>query len=437
MNNIEFFKKQFRKRQLGIKTILREDGPKPLMKNKVLERMIKQNIRGLDPDSAQKEIERLTIINRQLGYSLPEKYRIQKLIHPVDGRKDLNNPVLNISESINRLGDRLLPKASNLPFEFRVYQFLVDIAKKQNQANYKSDEILVLDVTKNMYTIFSPIDNLKNNVGLTDQDINNFINRIFVNNKIIFSYLDPNQIHEIEKIDKFANAVQLIPNLKESLFGIQPIIKQFDDIRGDLKKIIKNVKTNEILIEELGVIKSENGDDDDDDGFEEMSEDVKKGDVDSVIEDLAKLNPKNQQKVKQVVKDIKTASEEVRKEGKPFFKNKNDFLKFSDDVLEALKKTEKYKDLIKNVKEDKRMFNAVLNLLERFRKSPVSIRSLLVDKKKVDKDIKELFSDEKFTSDISNISKPKRGIKAIFVKQFAKTIGDENVEKVAEELSKL
>jgi hypothetical protein len=301
---------------------LREDGPKPLMKNKVLERMIKDNIRGLDPDSAMKEIERLTIINRQLGYSLPEKYRIQKLIHPVDGRKDLNNPVLNISESINRLGDRLLPKAGNLPLEFRVYQFLADLSQKQNQAGFKSDEILVVDVRKNVYSVFPDHDSFKQELQASDKDIENFTKRIFVNNKIIVSYLDPSKIDELNKLNNFSNAVDTIPNLRESLFGVpdsrleelRKTTKISLDIRDILEEILDNQKASNVLEKEILDMREKTDDEKDKEIFTILSKNVKEKKVDEFFSNSKKLSDEEEEDLKESVNDLSNIIKEEKKE---------------------------------------------------------------------------------------------------------------------------
>lgn len=224
-----------KRRQSAQNFILRRNLTSGLnMSQTQLNKLIATNIRGLDPKNAEKEIMRLNILNKGLGFRLPEKHRIEKLIY-AQGRKELTKPSLGISESIQKLGDRLVKQSSKMPFNKRIYQFLVDIAQKQVNSGYRSKAVMIVDTTLNRYNVTN-FDDIKRILDMNDEQADTFINKVIVGDNNIIKYIDPHnlEVHsEVIELNKIANIHKLSDDdLKKILLGELPITKE------DIKEIV-------------------------------------------------------------------------------------------------------------------------------------------------------------------------------------------------------
>lgn len=150
------FAEIYKRRKTGLDMIFERSKFKEIMSAKQEERMLKQNLRGLDPISAQKELLRVEILRKQLGYELPEHKRKELLVY---GGRSIRNPSFvnknPVVSAINSLSTKIInPEIakSQLPPKYSRYQFIYDIAKKQVQSGYRSDKIIIIDMRENEYT---------------------------------------------------------------------------------------------------------------------------------------------------------------------------------------------------------------------------------------------------------------------------------------------
>ena len=288
--NIEFFKKQYKARAPIIHDyILRKNTVRNVMSKNKLDKMIAENIRGLDEASANEEIHRLTILNNNSFLFIPEKHRIQKLIY-AEGRNDLTDPSnISLTASINRLGNRLVTNSEKLPFSSRSYQFLIDLAQEQNNSNYKSSELLVVDIQKNRYDDIL-VDDFKTRLSITDEQLNGIISKIINNNSIVM-YINPHDntsIQLLQKLTGIAKEVN-ITDLERLLFP-QPITKSdTTDLKNEIVTSMKKILSiQEDALSELEAVGRDN------------NENVNK--VISKIDDI--IDEKNEELISGKSKDI-------------------------------------------------------------------------------------------------------------------------------------
>jgi len=236
MSNKQFFKEQFKRRQLAVKHILFGTNSGLSMRDNQLSKLIATNIRGMDPESAQDEIRRLNVLNKGLGFRLPEKQRIEKLVY-AEGRKELNRPVLSISESINKLGDRLTDQSLKLPFGFRKYQPIIEIAQRQNNIRFTSEEVVIIDVLKNIYSIYDPID-LEINNQIDNDLLQELTSKVLVNDSFIVLYLNPHD-HESKRQMLDLNKIAKSVDNDEIDINKLKITKDIGDFRDEISNAVK------------------------------------------------------------------------------------------------------------------------------------------------------------------------------------------------------
>lgn len=238
-------KKRFDQKNITVHNfLLRRNTNRNQMSKPTLDKMIAENIRGLDQDTANKEILRLNVINKNLGYRLPEKQRIEKLIY-AKGRNDLVDPTnLSIVGAINRLTNTVKDPSRKLPFNVRRYQFMVDLAQQQVNTNYSNEEVIIIDTLKDIYSVFD-IDDLIEINDILDTLINKVINK----DRFIVMYLNPHDTTTKADLIKLNQISTRVDNDKIDLleFKKQPIEKSDitklrNDIIDSVEQLIKMEK---------------------------------------------------------------------------------------------------------------------------------------------------------------------------------------------------
>lgn len=245
MNRV-FAKKQFDQKNIAVHDfLLRRNTNRNQMSKASLDKMIAENIRGLDQNTANKEILRLNVINKNLGYRLPEKQRIEKLIYG-RGRKDLVDPTnLSIVGAINRLTKTVRDPSRKLPFNFRRYQFMVDLAQQQVNSNYSNEEVIIVDAIKGIYSVFD----ISDLIELSDI-LDTLIGKVINKNRFIIMYLNPHDVTTKSDLIKLNQISTRVDNDKIDLFEFkkQPIDKSDitklrNDIVDSVEQLIKMEKS--------------------------------------------------------------------------------------------------------------------------------------------------------------------------------------------------
>lgn len=339
MNNKQhqFFQKQYKKRLFGLNVIARNNINSAInMTNNKLNIMMAKNIRGMTPQDSEKEIRRLQLINNGLGFSLPEKNRIEQLIY-AKGRQNLVQPSLGISESIQKLGDILKPTKLLLPFEKKQYQFLIDLANKQIEANFIDQHIIIVDTNKNIHDTIL-FNKLAFVLQLDDEQARQLIKRVYINNRAIILYdstLTGEHSQELIKINKIAGlgtfsdddiitlltggdgntpttTTQTISPIDRIATNVGDIITEIKNFKAELKEIMGKDKFKGVDINQ--VLGSDNDDNEEIEEIKETIEEAIDSDKPTSTENIQKKikkivensDPGDIQKVEVAISDIKS-----------------------------------------------------------------------------------------------------------------------------------
>lgn len=198
------FKELYKRRREAIDINLRRQKQVRFIRNARLEKLQLENIRGMDDDSANKEMMRLDGISKGLGYEVPEQTRKQKLVY---GRADNNRnmqmmPGFSVIDSLNNLNDNIMGINNMLPFDKRLYQFIIPDIAKLNREGFVSDQVLVIDTDKNEYALYD-INDLMNEFPVeTQSQLNGYIRRVYINNRLILSYVNNKDSMFMSKLNK-------------------------------------------------------------------------------------------------------------------------------------------------------------------------------------------------------------------------------------------
>lgn len=200
--------------------ILRKNPKRNLMSPNELEDMIKKNIRGMDEKSYTQEILRLNIINKQIGYELPESQRIEKLVY-AQGRifqttDDVNIKLDNLKKTIDE-------NSVTLPFNLKKYQQVIDKAREQNNRKLMSDEFFVIDTLLDTYAVFNKSMSTYNLFEETNK-LKLSVAKVIVKERFIFLMLDPH--------NRDQRVVSSIPRLAQRI-TVDRMVQQFTPIDFD------------------------------------------------------------------------------------------------------------------------------------------------------------------------------------------------------------
>lgn len=253
------FKELHRRRLQGIGIILGNNPMPNLMTDKQEEHMLKQNLRGLDPLSAQQELLRIEVLKKGLGFQLPEAKRKELLVYGGKTKKInvIQNPIVM---AINNMTNKLIkPELNqNLPPQFARYQFIYDIAKNQAKDGYINDTIVVIDMKENEYNIIE-----LNEEGIDKDKLTSLANKVFYNNRYIVLYVPkPENIYEITKINKIArynSGLEIIDDtslqlLQQQQFKLMEMIEKYNELVSRLDKSDRENKINKKLDEIVNVL---------------------------------------------------------------------------------------------------------------------------------------------------------------------------------------
>ncbi len=237
------FKKSKEDRVEALNFILRRGNDGRTLTKKQYEKMSNQNTRGMNDDSTAKEKLRLTYIENNLGYSLPENIRIQKSVYGYGtNRTGYIKPV--VVPDVKTIGTGLANDR---------YSFVIEIAKKQNDEKYTNDYFIIVDMENNLYNV-SPINEIKDKNFELNFKV--YINQIVVNNKFILMYYPKDDI-EIEKLANLATAdVNLLIIKSENKKEEVEKKKEKEDEKEDEKEEKEEIKIK-FSIRELYSLTSE------------------------------------------------------------------------------------------------------------------------------------------------------------------------------------
>lgn len=198
------FKELYKRRKEAIDINLRRQKQVRFIRNARLEKLQLENIRGMDEDSANREMMRLDGISKGLGYEVPEQVRKQKLVY---GRTDNNRnmqmmPSFSVINSLNNLNDNIMGINDMLPFDKRLYQFIIPDIAKLNREGFVSDQVLVIDTDKNEYALYNINDLMEEFPVKTQSQMNGYIRRIYINDRLILSYVNNKDSMFMSKLNK-------------------------------------------------------------------------------------------------------------------------------------------------------------------------------------------------------------------------------------------
>lgn len=211
------FKELYKRRREAIDINLRRQKQVRFIRNARLEKLQLENIRGMDEDSANKEMMRLDGISKGLGYELPEQTRKQKLVY---GRaENIRNmqlmPGFSVINSLNNLNDNIMGINNMLPFNKRLYQFIIPDISKLNREGFVSDQVLVIDTDKNEYALYD-IDDLMDEFPVeTQSQMNGYIRRVYINDRIILSYVNNKDSMFMSKINKLNDIAKPVDSFSD------------------------------------------------------------------------------------------------------------------------------------------------------------------------------------------------------------------------------
>lgn len=194
--------------------IFRRGKKRPAMNKRVFDEYVKTTTRNMDQSMIGDEILRLEMINNYAGYQLPENIRIQKLmtINPNNDRVKKLAIQPTIIGSLNNLNFNMSGLSSRqLNVEYSKYQFVIDIATKNNLSGFTNKHIVSINMDSNEYTIVT-LDDLFRLVGDEfnglKNNINIYLKSIFASRALIFLYMPipdilTNRLHEICRYTRY------------------------------------------------------------------------------------------------------------------------------------------------------------------------------------------------------------------------------------------
>jgi hypothetical protein len=247
------FAEIYKRRASGLDYIQRRNIPKNIMTSKQEENMLRQNLRGMDPISAQKELLRMEILKKQLGFELPEHKRKELLVY---GGRSIRNPNIRplnpIVAAINTMSNKIVaPSIANtqLPPQFNRYQFVYDVARKQVQSGILDNYVLVVDMVENVHALINLLDpNLENEINMNADVIRGIIKDIVYKNRFIFLYY-----HDNAEFNEYASALARISKhvLLNELFKNVEHDKTIEELRNVREQIVRSSLANQMEIQKL------------------------------------------------------------------------------------------------------------------------------------------------------------------------------------------
>lgn len=211
------FKELYKRRKEAIDINLRRQKQVRFIRNARLEKLQLENIRGMDEDSANREMMRLDGISKGLGYEVPEQIRKQKLVY---GRTDNNRnmqmmPGFSVINSLNNLNDNIMGINNMLPFDKRLYQFIIPDIAKLNREGFVSDQVLVIDTDKNEYSLYDIKDLIAEFPVDTQSQMNGYIRRVYINNRLILSYVNNKDSMFMSKLNKLNDIAKQVDSFDD------------------------------------------------------------------------------------------------------------------------------------------------------------------------------------------------------------------------------
>lgn len=235
---MDYFKKVYKGRVEALNTILRRNIDTRVLSKNQYDSMVAQNTRGMSDDNKAKESLRLANIEYGLGYAVPENVRVQKsVIGYGTNRTGYMAPVTPVPVQQTAVTSK--------PVSNSKYNFLVEIAKRQNEVKYKGEDLLIVDTYDNKFRIInikeaSDIGNKSNtNIEAALFNIDKRIEQIVIDGRYIYMYMPylEEDILKIEKLDK---------QLKESE-SLAPVDRGYGEEARSRRLVALQEKNNKLL----------------------------------------------------------------------------------------------------------------------------------------------------------------------------------------------